>query len=370
MLNKSYEMEFLQKEPLFGSYSSILLLVSSCVGLFSSLISFIYMTLFLKLNNFIKIALQFHSFIQILCNLVMIIGHIVMGIQNFQTRYSCGFIITPVWTMVVSAIYVSMTVSILRYYMSWKASKTQIGNATHFRVLIVVSGLMGPAIMTIDTYYHRYMDSPTLINACAEVSDVGKRRYIAYDIYIIIVLAFPMFLTLGLNKMLIKFVEAKKKADQNTEDSLVPWKVPGSEEEQLKNTNIPIRAVYLSSISLVIVLLFLAILVATLEASSLSSGNDFDLKYISVILTLNWTSCHLPCILIFTVKHNTKIGTIAKTQPPRQLQFHDEDINVPKISIISKRNFYEQQLEILDISENSFHEFDEPRRLSDSEEEM
>ena len=123
--------------PFFGSTLSILLIISALLGLLSSMATFTYIVLFLKLNHYLKLILGSLAIEQMSCFGTALVGHILMGFENFQSVFTCFLSLTPLTMAAYSNTNGIIMISSLRFYMTWKAEKTQIAKPSHIVAFII-----------------------------------------------------------------------------------------------------------------------------------------------------------------------------------------------------------------------------------------
>ena len=103
------------KEELYDTAAGFVLLGSTILALVSSLLSFAYMYLYLKLNGFIKTIMYQMSIIGIVGSLIMIIGEAIILIKKEQTFTTCCMIHYSGAIVVFVDVFMTAMISALRY---------------------------------------------------------------------------------------------------------------------------------------------------------------------------------------------------------------------------------------------------------------
>ena len=103
------------KEELYDTAAGFVLLGSTILVLVSSLLSFAYMYLYLKLNGFIKTILYQMSTVGIVGSLIMIIGEAIILIKKEQTFATCCMIHYSGFLVVFMDVFMTAMISALRY---------------------------------------------------------------------------------------------------------------------------------------------------------------------------------------------------------------------------------------------------------------
>ena len=103
------------KEELYDTAVGYVLLCLTILALVTSLLSFGYIYLYLKLNGFIKIILHQMSLIGIVGSLIMIIGEAIILIKKEQTFTTCSMIHYTGAIVVFMDVFMTAMISGLRY---------------------------------------------------------------------------------------------------------------------------------------------------------------------------------------------------------------------------------------------------------------
>ena len=103
------------KEELYDTAVGYILLCLTILALVTSLLSFGYIYLYLKLNGFIKIILHQMSLIGIVGSLIMIIGEAIILIKKEQTFTTCSMIHYTGAIVVFMDVFMTAMISGLRY---------------------------------------------------------------------------------------------------------------------------------------------------------------------------------------------------------------------------------------------------------------
>ena len=107
-----------------GSSIGTILLVVSVIGVLTSIVCLIYVTRFLQANDINKLLLRSYAIEMILCFTTCLIGHIILPF--FQNIWSCSLIIRPAWILYYLCTNTAMCISIIRYYIKFKATQSEI----------------------------------------------------------------------------------------------------------------------------------------------------------------------------------------------------------------------------------------------------
>ena len=103
------------KEELYDTAAGFVLLGVTILALVSSLLSFGYMYLYLKLNGFIKTILYQMCIVGIIGTLIMIISEAIILIKKEQTFTTCCMIHYSGAIVVFMDIFMTAMISHLRY---------------------------------------------------------------------------------------------------------------------------------------------------------------------------------------------------------------------------------------------------------------
>ena len=103
---------------------------------------------------------------------------------------------------------------------------------------------------------------------------------------------------------------------------LVPWKSI-SEQNKQDDLKVPLRATIISTASMIFVIL------ASVTYPLLFASNDFVYdRWVFAGIVMLGGSLNLPLLLVFTIKHKKEGTTRRLNQPPQNLQFHDEALDM------------------------------------------
>ena len=103
------------KEELYDTAVGYILLCLTILALVTSLLSFGYIYLYLKLNGFIKIILYQMSIVGIVGTLIMIIGEAIILFKKEQTFTTCCMIHYSGAIVVFMDVFMTAMISALRY---------------------------------------------------------------------------------------------------------------------------------------------------------------------------------------------------------------------------------------------------------------
>ena len=108
------------KVELYDTAVGYILLCFTILALVSSLLSFGYMYLYLKLNGFIKIILYQMSIVGIFGSLIMIIGEAIILMKKEQTFTTCCMIHYSGAIVVFMDVFMTAMISTLRYGITFR----------------------------------------------------------------------------------------------------------------------------------------------------------------------------------------------------------------------------------------------------------
>ena len=273
------------------------------IGAVTSVLTSRYIFYKLRLNRLIKGILTVMSIQTGISFIVMFISLIIINYDEracypFAAGWTIGF-----WS---SAPLTSM-ISILKYYMTMKASKCQIADETYmtYMLFLFISFTYGVDVMLIVISNHFGMPSMVLICKGQEATYDGPPFvHIVFISYLVIMMALGLYCDICLYAFL------KSRNASPRESKLVPWKSDTKKED----LTIPVRATCLGIVSFVIILAISAVAIKYLNDQSHTNG-------ILVISTALWAIFLLPMLIFLTVKkQNQKVNV----QPPKHLHFHDD----------------------------------------------
>ena len=310
------------KEELYDTAAGFVLLGSTILALVSSLLSCAYMYLYLKLNGFIKTILYQMCIVGIVGTLIMIFGEAIILIKKEQTFATCcmihysGFLVVFMdvfMTAMISTLryanhclifidFLSLLYIFFRYYMAWKASKTQFAKPKVI-MRIIIGGIsfqicFAASSILIQNWLDMTSEPITCSNLEHTVSIETPYISILAMIELTIVVQFGLVCD-----VLLYFLMKQRNAQ------LVQWK---SSQDQL---TVPVKATLVSTVSL-----FMILICGPMCFTSWYSGKM--LLWLGVMLSCIWVVGHVPALLFFTISHKKKVE---KKQPPIELQFHGEE---------------------------------------------
>ena len=143
-----------------GSYT---LMAVTFVSLIVSVICLIYITLKLTLNKFIKIILSNIASQNIICSMLMIFANVTMKIFDSKSLVSCLILTQPLLVSNLSTWTMITVLSMLRYLMAWKASKTKILKGNYV-IIVIIIGAMLPYLNMIFNLFVNEFKGNTLIS--------------------------------------------------------------------------------------------------------------------------------------------------------------------------------------------------------------
>ena len=298
-----------QEEKPFGNIN---LLITSICGIVTAVFLIIYIIKKMKLNQHLKntfILMAFHNLIGFF---ISMIANIIMMVFEYQENwYFCTFFINSWIFLIWSNWTLSTVISVSRYYMAWKASKTQIAK----RTILITGIILGTLIVyaaSIVVFIRMHCQKGALLNLCLKSSDNDQKSMPIIQIlnafYSIGVICTGLFFDL---KMLI-FAKKRKKLEQKSTE-LVPWKSISSNQKE--TIEVPVRATAFSSISLLLCMILFPLVLSTLQNKESNFWNIIITGSIGAII-------YLPLLLLFTIKRKKKQKVAI--QPPKALNFHDE----------------------------------------------
>ena len=138
--------------------------------------------------------------------------------------------------------------SSVRLYLSKEAAKTKIPDSWKMWTFVFGAYLLNItiAISLFFTYYYFEVENESL--DCGRIDHFSKNFLLA-DICLLIMYYSQAFLVLYFDRELVKFTKNRHKVNNPNQNQLVPWKSSNQNEES--DLQIPVRATYISTISLI-----------------------------------------------------------------------------------------------------------------------
>ena len=303
--------------PLNNSSTEWFLLSFGGLCCASSIFCLGYMYKKLKLNASIKSILYIIGCHHFICSILVIIGTIINMINQESTIESCVLIIFPSCLTVDCDLVSIPLISLIRYYMVLKTSKTQILDPESIKRFCIVFYI---------AFYGSYLGLYIIGEMKKGISPI---RLCLNDGYLIdgkipaaqfIVFFFVLscscigfahdtllyFLTKNMN------TENKINPVIKKGDNLIPWKSTSKNGD----SGVPLRSTIISSITT-----FVFFSVFSYRFSLTNEHIDF-IGWYTVTAFMFVGTFRLPLILIFTIKHKKKVVI---SQPPQNLQLHEEE---------------------------------------------
>ena len=213
--------------------------------------------------------------------------------------------------VIISNLVIPSTISIIKLYMSWKASQARIAKPWVI-ISIIMYGVCYIDLLIIglifkNPFYEGHVPS---VEICANLnktdkSGIGPLILITNVLFLVVFGVFTDF-------FLLAFVRNRNKNHSNL-NQLIPWNINAVKE----NVGVPTKTTILTLVSILLIAITL-----TPSIIYIMIMNEANLWLISTILT-TWIGCQLPLLLIFTINHQKK--TVVKNQPPKSLHFHNND---------------------------------------------
>ena len=292
--------------------NGIILQTISLTGLFSSVFCMIVTLWILKLNKFIKSII-------VIINMAAIvnISLSLWAVYFLNKKYRC---LVTSYTMLALLGTTSMPamISILRIRMAKLASKAKLIKPLEGILVIFSLSVLSMLSFPLSTLLQEQFEYQNLIaRRCLD----GKDRPKNVIFPAITILTHFSLICIGLfcDISLYFFVKHQSWAQQNG-TSLVPWKSTEDKKLGQEDTQVPIRATIVATC-----LIFIMLGVSISGTISIYEAEYVNTMYFAVC-SIVFTSVSLPIVLVtITVKHQNKINV---SQPPRKLQFHEEDIEL------------------------------------------
>ena len=281
---------------------SYILLVTTGIGLIISVKCLVYITLKLSINKYIKTILFTMSIHKIISFSLMTLSTAFMIGNDSKNHITCLLITQPQMFVMKSNRMLTCLISIIRYLLTWKASKAKIVPEKYLGIGITL-GISIP-YLTMLANWSFSLDRDNLFKICLDGEASTEMPYpLQFALNIVLAL---LSLSIGLyfDIQMLAFVRKRRKVDPLP---MVPWRSNYDSDEEI---GVPLRATITSSVYLLIFLVMFVVFGCWF--------NDFW-----VIMTIV-SLIHippLPMLLAFTIKQQNKCHV---AQPPGTLQFHDE----------------------------------------------
>ena len=298
----------LANEEIYNTSAGPILTASTTAGLLASTFCLLYIYLWLKINVCIKAIFYFIASQNLLGMLITLINILWIQITEDQNMTKCS-ILMYIPTFVASCDAVLMTlISIFRYYMTWKASKTKIAKSKYLITGIIMAITFHYSFMLAISIAQRHFNWFSEIEWCANQNAQYIKSQLAHILYfaeILAVLGTGLFADLSLYKLI------KKRNSQNGGKNLVPWRISAQADH---NLGVPVRATLFTSLTMISAFVVIPI------AFSPTYFGKFSI-WINISVGNFWTAIQLPILLMFTISHQKMVYMV---QPPKGLQFHEE----------------------------------------------
>ena len=290
-------------------YTVVVIYIEVFIGVITSVLSFLYIFLKLKLNRLIKGLL-----------IVMAVqngfGFIVIFISLIIMKYS----VIACYPLVIGSIIgvwsngvLTPMISMVKYYMTGKASKAQIANEKCIMIFLILGISFTYSVVIMAFIIVNTTAVPSYVSTCTGQEPTHSGPPIVQVLfmgYTVLMLVLGLYCDISL----YFFMKSRNVSQQS---NLVPWKSNAKKEA----LSIPIIATAIGIVSFGIIFVYSIASLRILFGYSHNNG-------IVGIISMLWAICLLPMLLIFTVKNKQKVDV----QPPKQLQFH-ESFEMKDISI-------------------------------------
>ena len=163
------ETQFHETE-FYGSFLSIASITNSCISILSSLICFIVLQFFLRLNSYVKNILKIHAVMVFISYGLVFFGNILLGFEISESDLvPCCLISYPVWIADFSGLNVSFIVSSVRLHLSKEAAKTKIPDSWKVWTFIFCAYLFNTTIATSSFFLYYYFEVENESLYCAKI---------------------------------------------------------------------------------------------------------------------------------------------------------------------------------------------------------
>lgn len=313
-------------EPSNDQISQVMLIIyslASIYGISISTMTLVHIQKKLRLNKAIKMILALMTWGCLISSTFQFL-HLLL----FQARGGY-FTIFDCWlgtlAMIVMPCFWNLMnmISILRYQMSYKASKARIISKTKAVFIIVLISILDISSTISVLVYLDYSMVRSAVAFCMNEMHLALPPPILPTLVIVKLLSFGslgVFSDVSLYQFIKKRQEAEKLANQT---GLVPWKTMAAVSKSEDELQVPLRATILS-----IAFIFISIIAVGITfyftKTEMQSNTSFWLLSTSLVIITST----LPAVMVeITIKdQSTKNNNSAQNQPPTQLQFHDDGL--------------------------------------------
>ena len=159
-------------DQLYNTAMGPILITTTSVALLSSLCSFWYIFSKLKLNPFIKAIYYVMSCQNVIGQIVILTSESYILYYKYQSMTQCaGLIFTGIF-LISSNIPITSIMSVIKFYMTWKASQTKIAKSKII-FLIIMTGIVLTNVMVIFLFYKAHsMFQKTPVAICANQESI------------------------------------------------------------------------------------------------------------------------------------------------------------------------------------------------------
>ena len=314
-----------------GSVLSILLILTSTLGLISSVICCIYIKKFLQVNKINKLLLRAHGVELIFCFSIALIGHILMSYS--QNIWTCLLSLTPATVLGCMATNTCMCISGIRYYTKLKAVQSQVVNAKKIALFIFYNKMFLYSMQMIVNTLSYWFQIDVEFTVCADIPMMEKqdtfhiKALVSVLYYVPLIMHIFVSVSCEVRLKLLFNSERQNRVNINQPDHLAPW---GAVDTNLDENNIPQKSPCISICTIIVT--YTAIFIYAISFSEDDSiASKLNLQCTAILIITVYSIFHLPIILIFTHNHTTNMRIISQ-QPPEELQFHDI-MTIPSIEL-------------------------------------
>ena len=299
-----------------GSMLGTFLIVSAISGLVASIISYIYIQYFLRVNKINKVLLRWYAIEHIMCFTAVTVGHMILPI--FQNIWTCFFSFVPIKILYYLSTNAAMSISGIRYYIKYKAQKSQSVNPKQVINFIKYNKMSCYLIIIIGIVLCFLFRFKVGFFVCA--NEETEKSYIGmiynYSVWLSSLAQILISIVCEV-KLKYLFNERRNDGTGNQPDSLAPWRAIGA---NLETNKIPQKSACISICWMLIMISIMTCSQILMKHGTLSSDVNILCTW-SIIVTI-LVVFHLPMILIFTFNHNFNLR-FSQRQPPSELQFYD-----------------------------------------------
>ena len=300
-----------------GSLLGTFLIVTAISGLVASIISYIYIQYFLRVNKINKVLLRWYAIEHIMCFTAVTVGHMILPI--FQNIWTCFFSFVPIKILYYLSTNAAMSISGIRYYIKSKAQQSQSVNPKQVINFIKYNKISCYLIIIIGVILCFLFRFKVGFFVCA--NEETEKSYIGmiYN-YSVWLSSLAQILISIVCEVKLKYLSNERRNDGigNQPDSLAPWRAVGA---NLETNKIPQKSACIS-------ICWMLIMISIMTCSQIIMKKDGTLSS-DVNILCTWSIIvsilvvfHLPIILVFTFNHNFNLR-FSRRQPPSELQFYD-----------------------------------------------